>query len=64
MRRLRKQQDLFNMEAAALLQLIAGGETSQAQFKRNLTNATSIAQEMVAFGKVEQFNILIHRPQL
>jgi hypothetical protein len=52
------------MEAAALLQLIAGGETSQAQFKRNLTNATGIAQEMVAFGKVEQFNILIHRPQL
>lgn len=52
------------MEAAALLQLIAGGETSQVQFKRNLTNATGIAQEMVAFGKVEQFNILIHRPQL
>ncbi len=38
------------MDALAVLNLIAGGETSHVQFKLNVTNATSIAQEMVAFA--------------
>ncbi|GAB4467314.1 MAG: putative DNA binding domain-containing protein [Thermoflexibacter sp.] len=38
------------MEATALLKIISGGENSKVQFKENITNAVSIAQEMVAFA--------------
>ncbi len=47
------------MEASAILNLIAGGETSSVQFKLNVTNATSIAQEMVAFCNTKGGYILI-----
>lgn len=38
------------MEATALLKIISRGENSKVQFKENITNAVSIAQEMVAFA--------------
>jgi ATP-dependent DNA helicase RecG len=47
------------MEALEVINLIAGGETSTVQFKLNVTNATSIAQEMVAFSNTRGGYILI-----
>jgi ATP-dependent DNA helicase RecG len=47
------------MEALEVINLIAGGETSSVQFKLNVTNATSIAQEMVAFANTKGGYILI-----
>ncbi len=47
------------MEALAVSNLIAGGETSRVQFKLNVTNVTSIAQEMVAFANTRGGMILI-----
>ncbi|MBX2926263.1 MAG: putative DNA binding domain-containing protein [Saprospiraceae bacterium] len=47
------------MEALAVINLIAGGETSRVQFKVNVTNATSIAQEMVAFANTKGGKIII-----
>lgn len=47
------------MEALEVLNIIAGGETSQTQFKLNVTNATSIAQEMVAFANTKGGLIII-----
>jgi ATP-dependent DNA helicase RecG len=47
------------METLDVLNLIAGGETSSVQFKLNVTNATSIAQEMVAFSNTKGGHILI-----
>lgn len=47
------------MEALELLKLIQGGETSSVQFKLNVTNAISIAQEMVAFSNAKGGHILI-----
>lgn len=47
------------MEALDVLELIAGGETSKVQFKANVTNATSIAQEMVAFSNAKGGFIII-----
>jgi ATP-dependent DNA helicase RecG len=47
------------MEPAAVLHLISGGETSRVQFKENVTYATSIAQEMVAFSNAKGGTILI-----
>lgn len=44
------------MEAQEVLSLIAGGETSRVQFKLNVTNTTSIAQEMVAFSNTKGAN--------
>jgi len=38
------------MEALELLDIIAGGESSTVQLKENITNHTSVAQEMVAFA--------------
>lgn len=38
------------MNPETLLSLIRGGETTTLQLKENVTNATSIAQEMVAFS--------------
>lgn len=38
------------MEALELLDLIAGGENSRVQFKENITNPTSVAQEIAAFA--------------
>lgn len=38
------------MTAQELLNLISGGENSRVQLKENITNATSAAQEMVAFA--------------
>lgn len=47
------------MEALEVIDLIAGGETSKVQFKLNVTNATSIAQEMVAFANARGGFIII-----
>ncbi len=47
------------MEALEVLNIIAGGETSKAQFKLNVTNATSIAQEMVAFANTKGGLIIV-----
>ena len=47
------------MEASEVLDIIAGGETSKAQFKLNVTNATSIAQEIVAFANTKGGFIII-----
>ncbi len=47
------------MSADELLRLVRGGETSRIQFKENVTNAVSIAQEMVAFYNSKGGKILI-----
>lgn len=47
------------MEALEVLNIIAGGETSKAQFKLNVTNAISIAQEIVAFANTKGGLIII-----
>lgn len=47
------------MEATELIKLIAGGENSHVQFKQNVTNATSIAQEMVAFSNTKGGKIIV-----
>lgn len=47
------------MEALEVLDIIAGGETSKAQFKLNVTNATSIAQEIAAFANTKGGLIII-----
>lgn len=47
------------MEALEVIHLIAGGETSRVQFKLNVTNATSIAQEMVAFSNTKGGLVII-----
>lgn len=38
------------MQQAELLELIDKGEDSRTQFKKNITNAIQLAQEMVAFS--------------
>ncbi|MBI9096329.1 MAG: ATP-binding protein [Sphaerochaeta sp.] len=38
------------MEAIELLEILANGEDSKYQFKRNITNPDSLAQEMIAFS--------------
>ncbi|MEO0008697.1 MAG: hypothetical protein RJA20_2893 [Bacteroidota bacterium] len=38
------------MDASSLIHIIKGGETSRVQFKKDITNAHSAAQEMVAFA--------------
>ena len=38
------------MEAIELLEILANGEDSKHQFKRNITNPDSLAQEMIAFS--------------
>jgi predicted HTH transcriptional regulator len=47
------------MNASELLYLIRKGETSQVQFKANVANEQSIAQEMVAFSNTKGGTILI-----
>lgn len=47
------------MNASELQDLIRKGETSQVQFKANVTNEQSIAQEMVAFSNTKGGKILI-----
>lgn len=47
------------MEALDVLNIIAGGETSRVQFKINVTNVSSIAQEMVAFANTKGGLLLI-----
>lgn len=47
------------MNALELLDIIGKGETSQVQFKANVTNEQSIAQEMVAFANTKGGTILI-----
>ena len=47
------------MNALELLDIISKGETSQVQFKANVTNEQSIAQEMVAFANTKGGTILI-----
>lgn len=47
------------MESASILQLISGGETSRLQFKENITNPLSAAQELVAFANTEGGRIII-----
>ncbi len=47
------------MENKEILELIIQGETSFVQFKQDVKNATSIAQEMVAFSNSEGGKLLI-----
>lgn len=47
------------MEEKELKELIEKGETSTVQFKGNITNERSIAQEMVAFANSRGGTILI-----
>ncbi len=47
------------MEAIELLEIIARGEDSRYQFKANVTNVTSLAQEMVAFSNFGGGSIFI-----
>ena len=47
------------METAELLEIIARGEDSKHQFKANVTNEVSLAQEMVAFSNSGGGKILI-----
>ena len=47
------------MNSIELLDIISKGETSQVQFKVNVTNELSIAQEMVAFANTKGGTILI-----
>ncbi len=47
------------MESSELLKLISKGETSMVQFKTNVRNEQSIAQEMVAFANTKGGSILI-----
>jgi len=47
------------MEINELLDLIANGETTKVQFKRDVTNVVSIAQEMVAFANTKGGIIII-----
>jgi len=47
------------MEALELSELIANGETTKVQFKRDVNNAISISQEMVAFSNTKGGTILI-----
>jgi hypothetical protein len=50
------------MDASSLIHIIKGGETSRVQFKKDITNAHSAAQEMVAFANTDQR--FIHAPGL
>jgi len=47
------------MNATELLEIISTGETSKVQFKLNVSNEQSIAQEMVAFANTKGGTILI-----
>jgi predicted HTH transcriptional regulator len=47
------------MNTSELLDIISKGETSKVQFKANVTNEQSIAQEMVAFVNTKGGTILI-----
>ncbi|MEP6948287.1 MAG: ATP-binding protein [Ginsengibacter sp.] len=47
------------MNATELLDIIDSGETSSVQFKQNVHNEQSIAQEMVAFANTKGGTILI-----
>ncbi len=53
------QKANFMEKTEEVLRLIACGETSTVQFKEDVRNATSIAQEMVAFSNSEGGQILI-----
>ncbi|MEZ4772505.1 MAG: putative DNA binding domain-containing protein [Bacteroidia bacterium] len=47
------------MDASELMRLISNGETSVVQFKENIKNEHSVAQEMVAFSNSKGGRILI-----
>ena len=47
------------MNAADLLNLVSGGENSHVQFKENITNAVSVAQEIVAFSNSRGGTLLV-----
>lgn len=49
----------MDMDAENLLQIIANGETTKTQFKADVTNVISIAQEMVALANTKGGMILI-----
>lgn len=47
------------METSRLLELIAKGESSRLEFKANISNEKSLAQELVAFANAEGGELLI-----
>lgn len=47
------------MEAKELLNLVSGGENSRVQLKENVTNPTSVAQEIVAFANSKGGRLII-----
>lgn len=50
---------IFTMNISELINIIKSGEDSQHQLKENVTNATSLAAEMVAFSNSEGGNVYI-----
>lgn len=50
------------MNSHDLTSLIQLGETSSVQFKQNISNELSIAQEMVAFANAKGGLILVWKP--
>jgi ATP-dependent DNA helicase RecG len=47
------------MDDTTLINLIGGGETSRVQFKENITNPLSAAQELAAFANTEGGQIIV-----
>ncbi|MGP8322307.1 MAG: AlbA family DNA-binding domain-containing protein, partial [Methanosarcinaceae archaeon] len=47
------------MEALELIEILERGEDSQHQFKENITNAVSLAGEMIAFANIKGGMIII-----
>ncbi|NJO02858.1 MAG: ATP-dependent DNA helicase RecG [Bacteroidia bacterium] len=47
------------MEALELLEILSGGETSTVQFKEDVTNVRSIAQEITAFSNAKGGRLII-----
>lgn len=47
------------LDSAALIKIVGGGETSRVQFKENITNPLSAAQELIALANTEGGQILV-----
>jgi ATP-dependent DNA helicase RecG len=54
-----QRREMCRMEAAELLRIISRGEDSRNQFKADITNAASLAAEIVAFSNMEGGRIFV-----
>ena len=52
-------QSIRHMDQHQVINLITGGETSHVQFKENITNPLSAAQELVAFANTEGGQLIV-----